>query len=71
MVRSKSTGAGHYSVIQVPGTDKYYIVYHRRPPDQKDRNARETCIDKMEFDENGKIKPVVLTKEGVQKHKIK
>ena len=26
-----ATGAGHHSVIQIPGTDEYYIVYHRRP----------------------------------------
>lgn len=66
-----ATGAGHHSVIQVPGTDKYYIVYHRRPLDQKDRNARETCIDKLEFDTNGFIKPVIITREGVQPQKIK
>lgn len=23
-------GAGHHSVIQVPGRDEWYIVYHRR-----------------------------------------
>ena len=62
---SIATGAGHHSVIQIPGTDKYYIVYHRRPLGQKDRNAREVCIDKLEFDENGFIKPVIITKEGV------
>jgi beta-xylosidase len=65
------TGAGHHSVINVPGTDKYYIIYHRRPLGQKDRNARETCIDKMEFDENGLIKQVRLTKEGVPAQRIK
>jgi beta-xylosidase len=65
------TGAGHHSVINVPGTDKYYIIYHRRPLGQKDRNARETCIDKMEFNENGLIKQVKLTKEGVPSLRIK
>jgi len=64
-------GAGHHSVIQVPGTDNYYIVYHRRPSGQKDRNARETCIDKMEFYENGLIKPVKLTREGVPAQKLR
>jgi beta-xylosidase len=65
------TGAGHHSVINVPGTDNYYIIYHRRPLGQKDRNARETCIDKMEFDENGLIKQVRLTNEGVPAQRIK
>ena len=59
-------GAGHHSVIHTPGTEDYYIVYHRRPLDQTDRNAREVSIEKMLFDENGLIKPVVLTHEGVK-----
>ncbi len=64
---SIATGAGHHSVIQIPGTDEWYIVYHRRPLTETDRNSRETCIDKMEFDENGRIKPVVITTEGVER----
>ncbi|HEX2976079.1 MAG TPA: glycoside hydrolase family 43 protein [Bacteroidales bacterium] len=63
-------GAGHHSVINIPGTDRYYIVYHRRPLDQTDRNSREVCIDLMEFDENGHIKPVRITKEGVISQKL-
>jgi len=59
------TGAGHHSVIRRPETDEWYIVYHRRPPEETDRNARVVCIDRMEFDENGKIKPVVITTAGV------
>ena len=63
-------GAGHHSVIHTPGTEDYYIVYHRRPLDQTDRNAREVSIEKMLFDENGLIKPVILTHEGVSAHPI-
>lgn len=57
-----ATGAGHHSVINVPGTEHYYIVYHRRPLNQTDRNARVVCIDRMEFDGEGDILPVVMTK---------
>lgn len=60
-----ATGAGHHSVIQVPGTDEYFVVYHRRPRGQTDANARVTCIDRMEFDEKGAIKPIRITNEGV------
>mgnify|MGYP001555839959 FL=1 len=60
-----ATGAGHHSVIQVPGTENYYIVYHRRPLGETDGNHRVTCIEHMEFDEQGFIKPVKLTFEGV------
>lgn len=62
-----ATGAGHHSVIQTPGKDEWYIVYHRRPLTETDQNSRETCIDKMEFDADGFIKPVVITNEGVEK----
>lgn len=61
-----ATGAGHHSVVQVPGKDEWYIVYHRRPLGETDANHRVTCIDKMIFDADGKIKPVNISFEGVQ-----
>jgi beta-xylosidase len=63
-------GAGHHSVIKIPNEDKYYIVYHRRPLDKEKSFERETCIDEMVFDQNGHIKPVKMTFEGV-KHVLK
>lgn len=65
-----ATGAGHHSVIQIPGTNKWYIVYHRRPPGETDGNHRVTCIEEMHFDKNGFIKPVKITNEGVTKMKL-
>lgn len=64
-------GAGHHSVIQIPGKDEYYIVYHRRPLSETDGNSRETCIDKLEFNADGTIKPVKMTFEGVKKVKLR
>lgn len=66
-----ATGAGHHSVINIPGTDEYYMVYHRRPLGETDGNHRETCIDPMYFDENGYIKPVQITFEGVPARRLK
>jgi len=60
-----ATGAGHHSVIFVPGSDTYYIVYHRRPLGETDGNHRVVCIDRMYFDEEGRIEPVKITFEGV------
>ncbi len=51
-----ATGAGHHSVMHIPNTDDYYIVYHRRPLTETHAAHRETCIDRMYFDEDGKIK---------------
>ncbi|WP_413669047.1 family 43 glycosylhydrolase [Mucilaginibacter sp. Mucisp86] len=70
-------GTGHNSVIQIPGTDEWYIVYHRfnypkgiTMGDAAGYN-REVCIDKMEFDSNGLIKQVEPTHEGIKPVHVK
>lgn len=60
-----ATSAGHHSLIQVPGKDEWYIVYHRRPLTETGRDSRATCIDRLWFDADGRIKPVRMTFEGV------
>ncbi len=59
-----ATGAGHHSVILHPKDGSAHIVYHRRPLGETDGNHRVTCIDRMEFDADGRIKPVKITFEG-------
>ena len=66
-----ATGAGHHSIIHNKDTGDYYMVYHRRPLDETDRNSRETCIDLMEFNDDGTIKQVVITNEGVKANSLK
>ena len=66
-----ATGAGHHSVIQIPGTDDWYIIYPRRPLDTTNGNHRATCIEHMYFDENGFILPVKITNEGVESRLLK
>jgi beta-xylosidase len=62
-----ATGAGHHSVIRMPGKDNWSIIYHRRPLGETAANARVTCMDRMYFDKDGLIKPVVITNEGVER----
>ena len=57
---------GHSSIIQVPGTDDWYIAYHRFAIPDGNGTMRETTIDRVYFDEQGLIKPVVPTLESVQ-----
>ncbi|MDR3245745.1 MAG: glycoside hydrolase family 43 protein [Prevotellaceae bacterium] len=57
-----ATGAGHHSIMHAPDSDDYYIVYHRRPLNDKAANHRVTCIDKLIFDKNGFINPVKMTR---------
>ena len=65
-------GTGHNSVLQIPGKDEWYIVYHRfsYPDGIKMGDAagynREVCIDKLEFNEDGSIKPVKPTHKGLK-----
>ena len=65
-----ATGAGHHSVLHVPNTEDYFIVYHRRPLGDKARDHRVTCIDRMSFDEQGNINPVKVTFEGVEAYSL-
>jgi beta-xylosidase len=58
-------GAGHHSIVNVPGTDEWYIAYHRRPLDETDGNHRELAIERLYFNGDGTIRPVVMTNEGV------
>lgn len=60
-------GTGHNSVLQIPGKDEWRIVYHRfsRPNSIRMGDAagyhREVCIDTMEFNSDGSIKPITPT----------
>ncbi|KAG6120726.1 hypothetical protein E4U14_003233 [Claviceps sp. LM454 group G7] len=55
-----ATGAGHNGVIHVPGTDVYFIVYHRHPlGDKINQNDRHLAYDRLYFNhDNGTIRPV-------------
>ena len=57
-------GPGHHSIL-VDG-DQYYIVYHRHNnPHSVHGFNRQLCIDKMEFDAEGNILPIVPTHDGL------
>lgn len=51
-------GTGHHSVIQVPGTDSWYLFYHRHALPIGSGYARETCMSPLEFEADGRIKKV-------------
>ena len=57
-------GTGHHCIMKEWGRDSYVVAYHRFAlplsayPEGKGFH-RETCIDKVEFDENGMMKKIV------------
>ena len=58
-------GTGHSSIIQVPGTDDWYIAYHRFGMPGGDGTHRETTIDRLTFGADGLMQKVVPTLESV------
>ncbi|GGM79855.1 family 43 glycosylhydrolase [Dactylosporangium sucinum] len=58
-------GTGHHSVLQVPGTDDWYIAYHRFAIPGGDGTHRETTIDRLYFNADGTIRPVTPTLTSV------
>ncbi len=64
---------GHHTIINVPNTDKWYVLYHRFnfPSRFEGDNSdyygvhRELCIDAFTFDANGRIVKTKPTLEGV------
>ena len=62
-------GTAHNSVLQIPGRDEWYIVYHRINKNFIDRHFtpgihREVCIDRLTFDKKGRIVTVTPTLDG-------
>ncbi|KAI0408265.1 putative glycosyl hydrolase [Xylaria palmicola] len=55
-----ATGTGHNSVIQIPDTDIWYILYHRRPLSEAEADHRTLAYDRMYFNEDGTIQPVTM-----------
>ncbi|MDR6197994.1 family 43 glycosylhydrolase [Siphonobacter sp. SORGH_AS_0500] len=70
-------GTGHNSIIQIPGKDEWYIVYHRfHYPDGITMGDaagynRETCIDALTFNADGSIKKVQPTFNGIKPVSLK
>ena len=57
-------GTGHHCIMKMPGQDSWRIAYHRfalplaEYPEGKGYH-RETCIDSVEFDDNGLMKKII------------
>ena len=68
----KIYGTAHNSVLQLPGKDQWYIIYHRINKNFVDKKLgkgvpgthREVCIDRLTFDKQGRILPVTPTLNG-------
>ncbi|WP_433004023.1 family 43 glycosylhydrolase [Kribbella sp. CA-294648] len=59
-------GTGHHSIVQVPGTDEWYIAYHRFGMPGGDGTHRETTIDRLTFGADGRIAKVIPTLTSIK-----
>ena len=60
LLRSDSplVGAGYHSVLNIPGTDRWYVAYHRQAIPGGGIDRREICLARMEFAADGAILPL-------------
>ena len=61
-----NSNTNHQSIIEYKGN--WYFIYHNGGI-QTDGGSysRSMCIDKLEFDEKGMYKPILMTTKGVDK----
>lgn len=61
-------GPGHNSVLHLPGTDDYFIVYHQHDGDAVRR--RFANIDRLRFGPDGTLYTVRMTSTGVEARSV-
>ncbi|WP_203846465.1 family 43 glycosylhydrolase, partial [Dactylosporangium siamense] len=57
-------GPGHNGLLQYPGTDDWYMIYHRYQ--NASYSTRYTALDRMYFNADGSIQRVTMTATGVE-----
>lgn len=53
-----AVGTAHHSVVNVPGTDRWYVAYHRHAIPNGNGYQRETLLATMQFDADDNILPM-------------
>jgi hypothetical protein len=49
--------------------DEWYFVYHNGALPGGDSHHRSVCIDRLHFNSDGTMRPVVMTSEGIARHR--
>jgi beta-xylosidase len=56
--RGRVVGTGHNSVVRIPGSDRWYMFYHRHAIPNGSGYKRETCLAPMTFTPTGLIEKI-------------
>ena len=51
-------GTAHHGLVNVPGTDRWYVAYHRHAVPGGGGYKRQIVLARMEFNDDGTIKPM-------------
>ncbi len=61
-------GPGHHSFLYIPSADRWYLFYHRWENVEGEgpyRGSRKIAAELIDYEADGRIRPVVMTQEGV------
>lgn len=64
-------GTGHNSIVNVPGTDRWYTAYHRHAIPGGSGFKRETCLAEVKFRSDGTILPIDVLSSVHRKEPIR
>lgn len=53
-----AVATAHHGLVNVPGTDRWYVAYHRHAIPGGSGYKRQVCLVRMEFNPDGSIKPM-------------
>ena len=67
-LRLNILGPGHNSVLHLPGTEEWYIVYHAHGGEEE--GQRQVFINRLEFDAQSQIKAIKPDRQGVKPRPI-
>ena len=63
----KRKGPGHHTFFRKPGTGEWMIAYHRwenQTGNGPYSGSRQVCLDRVDYDDTGLIRPIVMTVEA-------
>ncbi len=65
--RGNAKATAHHGLVNVPGTDRWFVAYHRHAVPGGSGYKRQVCLVEMKFDDEGHILPMDPLKQPFKK----